>query len=255
MSRGAAVVIGVLAAWLAAGTAMAQKEPPADPMVTAAQANARLGIEYLKKGEVGLARGKIERALAQNPKDVDVQLAAALLYERLGEDAVAEQHYRQALKVDATSPEAQNAYASFLCRHDKSEQGEAMFLKAAKNPLSRSQEIILTNAGVCARSGGRPEAAEKHLRAALAIRPTSREALFQMTSLSLDRGAHLQARAFLQRYLATGSAGPDVLLLGVRIEKALGDRQTATEYAERLKREFPDSSQAAELATASGTAR
>jgi type IV pilus assembly protein PilF len=255
MSRGAAVVIGVLAAWLAAGTAMAQKEPPADPMVTAAQANARLGIEYLKKGEVGLARGKIERALVQNPKDVGVQLAGALLYERLGDDAVAEQHYRQALKVDATSPEAQNAYASFLCRHAKSEQGEAMFLKAAKNPLSRSQEVMLTNAGVCARSGGRPEAAEKHLRAALAIRPTSREALFQMTSLSLDRGAHLQARAFLQRYLATGSAGPDVLLLGVRIEKALGDRQTATEYAERLKREFPDSSQAAELATASGTAR
>lgn len=255
MRRGAAVAAGVLAAWLAAGAAMAQKEPAVDPKVSAAQANARLGMEYLKKGEVALARSKIERALAQNPKDVGVQLAAALLYERLGDDVVAEQHYRQAVKVDATSPEAQNAYASFLCRHAKSEKGEAMFLKAAANPLSRSQDVTLTNAGVCARSGGRPEAAEKHLRAALAVNPKSREALFQMTSLSLERGAHLQSRAFLQRYLETGSAGPDVLLLGVRIEQALGDRRAATEYAQRLKREFPNSSQAAELAAASGTAR
>jgi type IV pilus assembly protein PilF len=241
----ALALVAGLAATFVAG---AQQTPPSDPKLTAAQANVRLGIEYLKKGEVALARDKIERALTQQPRDVGVQLGAALLYERLADDKRAEQHYRQALKVDSTSPEAQNAYASYLCRHDKAQQGEDMFLRAAQNPLSRAPEVGYTNAGVCARAAGRLDAAEKHLRQALGIRPASREALFQMTSLSVERSAYLQGRAFLQRYMAVGPVSPEVLLLGVRIERALGDAEAADGYARRLRSEFPDSAQAAELA-------
>lgn len=248
-----AVMIALLAGLPVFG-AGAQQTKPTDPKTSAAQANARLGLEYLKKGEVALAREKIERALGQDSRDVGVQLSAALLYERLEDAAEAERHYRQALKVDATSPEAQNAYAAFLCRHERPEKGEELFLKAAKNPLSRAPEVGYTNAGVCARSAGRLEAAEAHFRDALGIRPTSAEALLQMAGLSLERKEHLKARAFLQRYLAVGPAGPDVLLLGVRIERALGDRQTADGYAQRLRTEFPDSPQAAELASVAGGA-
>lgn len=253
-SRCAAALVSVL---LIAGAvpAMAQTAPVTDPKVTAAQANVRLGLEYLRKGEVALARDKIERALAQNPKDVGVQLGAGLLYERLGEGDKAEKHYRQALKVDPKSPEAQNALGAFLCRRGKNEQGEELFVKAASNPLSRSPEVSYVNAGVCARADARLDAADKHFRQALAIRPNSRDALAQLASLSLERKAYLPARAFVQRYLAAGPAVPEVLLLGVRVETELGDTAAAADYRRRLLADFPSSAEAAQVAPTAEAAR
>ena len=186
-----AAVLAVVALLVTAAPALAQQAPVTDPKVTAAQANVRLGLEYLRKGEVALARDKIERALSQNPKDVGVQLGAGLLYERLGEAAKAETHYRQALKVDPKSPEAQNALGAFLCRAGSNAKGEELFVKAAANPLSRSPDVSYINAGVCARADGRLDAADKHFRQALAIRPNSRDALAQLASLSLERKAYL----------------------------------------------------------------
>jgi len=61
-------------------------------------------------------------------------------------------------------------------------------------------------------------------------------------------GNYLSARAFMQRYFDVGPETPQTLLLAVRVELALGADQAADEYAVRLKRRFPRSEQAAELA-------
>ena len=56
-------------------------------------------MEYLKREQLQVAQDKIEKALEQNPKDVNVQLAAGLVYERLRENKTAEKHFRQAVRV------------------------------------------------------------------------------------------------------------------------------------------------------------
>ena len=71
-----------------------------------------------------------------------------------------------------------------------------------------------------------------------------REALLQMAGVSLERGNGLQARAFLERYLASGAAAPDVLMLGVQIERTMGDAAAAADYGAQIKSQFPDSPEA-----------
>lgn len=207
----------------------------------AARINARLGIEYLKQGELAIARDKIDKALQQNPKDPNVQMGAGMLYEQLREPKVAEKHYRQALKLEPDKPEAQNALGAFLCRNGEAKQGEAMFLTAAQNPLYRTPEVAYTNAGVCARRNGRLDRAEEYLRLAVSQRGEYPEALVQMAGVMFERGNALQSRAFLQRYLTVAPGTPSVLLLGYQIEKALGDEQAAQDFALRLRRQFPNS--------------
>lgn len=245
MKQFAAVV--VLAFALVTGARAADEAKEQDPQVTAAQMNARLGVEYMKKGDLAVARDKIEKALRQNPHDVSVQLSAGLLYEKLNESAVAEKHYREALKLDKTSPEAQNALGSFYCRNGKPDKGEEMFVKAARNPLNRTPEVAFTNAGVCAHGAKRLESAEGYLRQALKIRPRYAEALLEITGVSIARDQNLQARAFLQRYLEVGQVNPDALLFGVRIERALGDKAAAADYAKQLRTRYPQSEQARQL--------
>lgn len=235
-------IAAFLMALLLAAAAPAQEASP-DPIVEAARINARLAMEYMKRDQLSVARDKIERALALNPRDLTVQLAAGLVYERLLDTKRAEKHFRLALRADADSPEAQNALGAFQCRNGEFAKGEAMFLKAAGNPLYRTPEVAYTNAGVCARSAAAPERAEKYLRQALTVRSVYPETFVQLAGVLHDRGNHLQARAFIERFLAAAPATPDVLLLGHQIEMALNDRAAAAAFGERLRKEFPESVQ------------
>jgi len=235
-------IAAFLMALLLAAAVPAQNTSP-DPLKEAAQINARLAMEYMKRDQLSVARDKVERALALNPHDLTVQLAAGLVYERLLDTKRAEKHFRLALRADADSPEAQNALGAFLCRHREFAKGEAMFLKAAGNPLYRTPEVAYTNAGVCARSAAAPEKAEEYLRQALTVGTVYPETFLQLAGVLHDRGNHLQARAFIERFLAVEPATPDVLLLGHQIEMALNDRAAAAGFGERLRKEFPDSVQ------------
>lgn len=226
---------------LVAAPSIAYEASNGDTAADAARINARLGIEYMKQGQVAIAREKIDKALQQNPRDPGVQMSAGLLYEQLREPKVAERHYRQALKLEPDNPEAQNALGAFLCRNGQAKQGEEVFLEAARNPLYRTPEVAYTNAGVCARRNGRLDKSEEYLRLAVSQRSQYSEALLQMAGVSFERGNFLQARAFLQRYLGMAPASAEVLLLGYQVEKALGDAAAADDFAGRLRRQFPNS--------------
>lgn len=240
------VLLGV---WLAcaAGAAVAQ-QPTTDPMHDAARINVRLGLEYMRQGQLAIAREKIEKALQQNSRDVGVQIGAGMLYEQMQDRSRAERHYRQALRIESDNPEAQNSFGAFLCRNGEAQRGEDVFLEAARNPLYRTPEVAYTNAGVCARGAGRLEQAEQYLRSALTQRTVYPEALLQMAGVSFERRNLLQSRAFLQRYLSAVPGTASVFLLGFQVETALADAAAAEEYALRLREKFPDSPEARILA-------
>lgn len=239
--KSTAVLLLVCMTWAAAAAA---QQDVLDPMQDAARINVRLGLEYMRQGQLAIAREKIEKALRQNARDVGVQLGAGILYEQLHDPQRAERHFRQALRLESDNPEAQNTFGAFLCRNGDPKRGEEMFLKSARNPLYRTPEVAYTNAGVCARSAGRLAEAQDYLRLALSQRAVYPEALLQLAGVSHESGNLLQARAFLQRYLAVAPGAAEVLLLGFQVESALADTVAAEEYAMRLRSKFPDSPEA-----------
>jgi type IV pilus assembly protein PilF len=235
-------------AFLVAAQVLAQT-PPLDPTQEAGRINARLAMEYLKRDQLKVAQEKIEKALVQNPRDVNVQLSAGLVYERLRENRTAEKHFRQAVKVAPNSPEAQNALGAYFCRNKQQAKGEEMFVKAANNPLYRTPFVAYTNAGVCARSAGQLERAERYLRQALTAQVDYPETYAQLAGVLHERGNNLHARAFVERYLAVAPATADMLLLGYNIEVAMKDQSAAAGFRSRLEKEFPDSEQARRVAS------
>ena len=235
-------------AFLVAAQVLAQT-PPLDPTQEAGRINARLAMEYLKRDQLKVAQEKIEKALVQNPRDVNVQLSAGLVYERLRENKTAEKHFRQAVKVAPDSPEAQNALGAYFCRNKQQAKGEEMFVKAANNPLYRTPFVAYTNAGVCARSAGQLERAERYLRQALTAQVDYPETYAQLAGVLHERGNNLHARAFVERYLAVAPATADMLLLGYNIEVAMKDQSAAAGFRSRLEKEFPDSEQARRVAS------
>jgi type IV pilus assembly protein PilF len=234
-----------LAALLAGCVTGSSRPPPAAASKKeAAQYNMQLGISYLRQGDYKAAQGKLEKAVAEDGSLVPAWLGLGLVLERLGDPEGAEKNYRRALGLDGSNPDALNALAVFLCLQ-KSEPEEAMryFDKAIAVPLAKAdanKAMLYANAGTCAKRLDL-ERAEAYLRQSIATDPGYRDALLQLADVSFARGNPLPARAFLERYLAAGSATADALWLGVRIEKALGEARAAADYGARLKQEFPAS--------------
>ncbi len=209
----------------------------------AAQYNMQLAVDYFRQGDLKQAKEKIEKSLEQNPRNAEGQATAGLIFDRLGEERVADEHFSRAVALDK-NPDILNNYAVFLCRKGKVAQGMKYAQQAASDPLYRTPDVAYTNMGLCALNGGNKADAEKYFRQALAVRPQSPDALYQLAQLEFDGGNFLAARAFLERYVAAAPVSPPVLLLGAKIEQQLGNRTGADSYTRRLRSEFPSSLEA-----------
>jgi type IV pilus assembly protein PilF len=225
---------------------LAQSAPPdKKSLEQAAAINTELAVAYLKQNNLSAARDTIDKALKQHPRTAQTQMTAGLVYDQLGDDKKALSHYNEAAKLGSGNPDVLNNVAVYLCRKGERKRGEQMFLKAAVSPLYKTPPVAYTNAGRCARADGRPKDAEQYFRKALSFKADQPDALQQLAEVTHEQGNNLQARAFLQRYLAAAPASASMLLLGVRIETALGDQAAAAEYGNRLTHDFASSTEAA----------
>jgi type IV pilus assembly protein PilF len=210
----------------------------------AANANMQMAIEYMRLNNLAQARVRIERALDEAPDNPNVQETAGLVYERLNEMPKAKRAFSAAARLGKQDPAIQNSYAGFLCRTGKAAAGEKLFVEVARNPLYQTPEVALVNAGVCVSGSGDVVDAERYFNRALAIRPNMPEALLELGNLDFERGDTAQSLEIVQRYLAVNPASPEILWLGFRAERKVGDNTAAADYARRVQTEFPDSAQA-----------
>ncbi len=210
----------------------------------ASRVNAELGANYLQAGQLERANAKLEKALAQDSENVDAHTAFALLNMRLGKPQRARRHFETALDLEPDSPQIHNNYGTFLCDEGEHDEGIEQFLKAAENRLYDTPAYAYANAGRCALAADRDDSARGYFRQALELNPRLPTALIESAELALDAGQPDQAADYFSRYSEVAQQGPGTLWLGVRIERALGDREGAKEYGVQLLRRFRDSEEA-----------
>jgi type IV pilus assembly protein PilF len=208
---------------------------------TAAQTNMRLGQGYLEQGRLEMALEKLLKAIELDPRSTAAHTVIAVIYERIDDREQARVHYKRAVELSPKSGDVLNNYAVFLCREGGYDEADRLFERALADPFYKTPAVAHANRGSCALSAGRLDAADESLRRAVRIAPDMPDALYAMARTSMLRGDLLRARAFLQRYEATGRAGADGLALGFEVETGLGNVRAANEYRQRLLAQFPDS--------------
>ena len=236
------VLLAVLLAGGCAGTSVQDEK-----IRGAAQDNVKLGLQYMQEGMNQVAMEKFRKALRQDPDLPSAHNAIAVLHESLGQIDQADHHFQRAVRLGGGGPRAHNNYGAFLCRQGRWEEAESQFVAAAADPLYETPELVYANAGICAHQAGDLARAEHYLRKALEIAPRQATALRRMARISLEQGEYLKVRAYLQRYQAVARHTPQTLLMGIRAEEQLGDRNALASYRLLLKNNFPDSPQAREL--------
>ncbi|HMM68262.1 MAG TPA: type IV pilus biogenesis/stability protein PilW [Dokdonella sp.] len=243
--------MALLLAGCASGPRPVAQADPESPKAKAAALYTDLGQKYLAQGKLEVALENLNKALAADINHADAHTVIALLYERIGDNAKAEEHYRRAAQLMPKSGSENNNYGAFLCKLGRYEESSTYFVRAVADPFYKTPAVALTNSGTCAIKGGKLDVAERDLRAALDREPNNSEALFQMATVLYRKDDFFRARAFIQRYEAVGQQSADALLLGRNIELRLGNGKAARDYTRRLRERFPDSEQSRSLDTPS----
>jgi len=240
------LLLSLMVTGLLGGCAGLQSQTPVDQR-RAAEANAELGISYLRQNDLAEAQRALDRALQFDPRLAMAHLGMASLRERQGSTDSAVKHYREALSLEPDNPYAQTNLGDLLCRQEQFQEGQALLARAIANASYSAREVALLSAGICDLRMGNVASAEERMREALRVDPQYPEALYEMALLTYADGRPFQTRAFLSRLSALGVVTPQSLLLCYRSEMQLGNRGDARSCAERLRRDFADSKEAAEL--------
>lgn len=233
----------------------AERQAEQEKSTKRAETHAMLGASYMQRDQLIVAKQELELALKEAPNNPQANNIMALLQWRLKNYVEAERFFRKALNNEEKNPEAQHNYGAFLCDRGRLDEGVRYLDAAANNPLYSYTAEVNLNAGICLMKKPAPAAAEKFFREALRINPKLSGALFQMAKLSLDSGHRLPARGFIQRYFQSAEDTAEALLVAVKIERALGDKNAAASYALRLRGKFPDSTEAKQLPAMSGSSK
>lgn len=213
----------------------------------AADYNARLGAEYLRKNRLDLAEDKLSRALSQNPSSSEANHYYALLQNRLGDKTKANRHFQKAIWLDKDNPDIHNNYGSFLCQEGQYDQAVSEFKKALEDPLYKTPEYAYTNAGVCLRRANKLEEAEQYLREALKKNDKYAPALLEMAEIMAQNKTYAKAQAFLYRYDEMAPATAESLHLCYKVNESLQDKEEKERCRNALLSTYPDSDAAKDI--------
>lgn len=214
---------------------------------TRSRLRTELAAGYFERGNLSIALEEVSLALRADPTYAPAYNIAGLIYTVLKNDRLAEQNFTQALRIDPQDPDANHNYGWFLCARKREQEGIKFFMVAVRNPLYQTPERSYLNAGMCARSIGDVAGAEGYLRQALQARPNFAPALYHLAEIAYGRGDYLAARQHLLSLARLVAPSPEVLWLGVRVERKLGDKNSEASYALQLRNNFPQSAQAQAL--------
>lgn len=244
------IVFFTLAACSTTSTTKVDNQEP--DLVEASKLNVELALGYIKREQLGVAQEKLDKAIEQDPKNLDAFTTMAYLKTLIGEDQEAINYYLDALDIKPSDPGLHNSYGGLLCKMGKFEEGQKEIKFAYENPFYETRYLAFANAGTCYLKQGDLKQAEVMLRKALRVNPEYAGALISMAEIGIDTKKYLMARAYIQRYHAKVKPSAESLWLQIQAEKALGDNEHYLKYAKLLLNEFPDSKEAGllnELAT------
>lgn len=226
--------------------------PPAikeAPLPVRANLRAELAAGYYERGQMDVALQELAEAMKLDPTNPKIYNVYGLIYATIGQDADAAQNFRKAIGLAPNDSEFRQNWGWYLCTHGQARESIPEFEMAARNPLYKSPEIALINAGRCAGSLGENRQAEVFFKRALGVSPNNPDAALSLSQLTYKEGRLPEARALMKPVMQQTNPPPEALALGVCIERKMGDRSAEASYISQLRNRYPDSAEARGIAT------
>ncbi|HEY3180870.1 MAG TPA: type IV pilus biogenesis/stability protein PilW [Casimicrobiaceae bacterium] len=249
-------LLGMIAALLVAGCASnkpAQTASPEalDPVKTQetspqrrAQIKTDLAAGYYERGQFDVALEVLDEAQKLDPNYPKTYNVFGLVYTMLGETPKAEASFQRGLSLAPNDPDLRANWGAFLCATGRPREAIPELETALRDPLYKSPEIALINAGKCSAALGENKKADEYFRRALGASPGNSIAAYNLALLAYREARLDDARSWMRPVMRDASPRAEALYLGMCIERKQGDRQAEISYMTQLRNRYPDSPEA-----------
>lgn len=210
--------------------------------VKRARAHTELGAAYFQQNNMEIALEEFNEAIKVDASYGLAYNGLGLVYSALGQTSEADANFKKSIQLEPSNSESHNNYGSFLCGHQRYDESIMQFLEAVKNPLYGTPTVAYTNAGICSVRKNDIKSAELYLQRALQLETVNHTAALSLAQIQFNRGDAKAAKNALQNALVVGQS-PDVLWLGIKIARKLGDQDAESSYALALRKQYPNSEQ------------
>ena len=215
-------------------------EPKVD-LEKAEKTHIEAGLGYLRQRNKESAERHFLKALEINRQSAGAHNGLAMVRQIEKDPKRAEVHFRKAISIDPEFSSARNNYAALLFRQDRFADAEAQLLKVVEDYTYERRAVALMNLGITQRKLGKQELALESLRQSVGVNLRIAPAHLELADMYYERGDLKSAQFYYQQYLKLSRQSARSLLLGIRLETALGNQNKVASYALALKNLHPDS--------------
>jgi len=228
--------------------APAPPPPPPPPQEAPAPYRAQLHTEiaagFYERGQMDVALQELAEAAKLDPRNARIYNVYGLVYAMIGRDADAQQNFLRAIELAPNDSDIRQNWGWYLCTHGRAKESIQEFELAVRNPLYKTPDVSLLNAGKCSVEIGDNARAEEFFKRALSINPNNVAAAYNLSLLNYRLARLNEARALMKRVMQQAAPPPDALYLGMCIERKLGDRSSEASYVSQLRNRYPESAEA-----------
>lgn len=206
----------------------------------AAKTRVSLGLTYLKNGNFSQAKFNLDKALEFAPRSGKANFAMAFYYQQVDEVKRAHEYYKEAINFSSNDPDILNSYGAFLCQEGDYEQAKKYFLQSVDDKSYISTASTYENLAICSENQGKIDEAITYFNSALNHQPTRASSLLYVSQLYVQTERWDEAKKSLWKYERNASVSSESLWLSFQIARGQKDLRASVEYAEILKRLYPN---------------
>lgn len=209
---------------------------------------ARLRVElatgYFERGMTKVALDEVKQALSADPAYAPAYNLRGLIYLRLKEQGLAEASLRQAIRLEPLDGDSWHNLGWLQCESGRYAEAFAAFGTALQIPQYPASAKTWMSLGICQARSGQVQEAESSLMRAFEIDPANPITAYNLAALLQSKDA-IRAQYYIRRLNNSVFANAESLWLGVRIERRLGNGESARHLGEQLLLRHPLSQEAA----------
>ena len=246
----AAAVLGALVGCASAPGSSGKAELQTASDITSAQRKVdirmQLAVGYFEQGQYAVALDEVKLALAADPNYSDGYGMRALIYQAMGETALADDNFVRARKLAPANPDLDNNYGYFLCQNGRAREAMPLFDAALANRSYQSPGKAANNAGACAVKIKDYASAERYLLQALQMTPDLPATNANLARVYFEKRDYVRANFFITRLNKVAkmeSLTADVLWLAIKVQHKLGDTGAEAGWATQLRRHHSGSAE------------
>jgi type IV pilus assembly protein PilF len=210
-----------------------------------ARVRLQLAATYYQAGKNTIALDEVKRVMQTDPTFSDAYDLAGLIYQALEQPQLAEQHFRRAIALNPHDGSPMQNLGWLQCQQKHYVQADQSFNRALAVPGYPDRAKTLMVQGICQTRANNLARAEATLKRAYSLDLNNATTAYALADVLYRRGRYADAQPYIQRLNNNDSTvAPQSLWLGIKIERALGNRVAVQQLGNQLLQRFGDSHEA-----------